>query len=115
MNDPVSFQPHDAQQLIDSLNPLPTGAGRPRPVPQLLCALVRIIGGLPARTCTSPGEGTARMLITTVVPGPEPWLNRLVWDDSPVTINIRSWRSFFIPDGTILIARREELRNQWTV
>jgi hypothetical protein len=115
MNDPVSFQPHDAQQLIDLLNPDPTGAGKPAPVRQMLCCLVRIIGFVPAATCGGPGVGTARILITTIIPGPEPWLDRLVWNDSPFTIPVRNWRNQFLPDATFVIARREELRNQWTV
>jgi hypothetical protein len=115
MNDPVSFQPHDAQQLIDLLNPDPTGAGKPAPVRQMLCCLVFIMSGVPARASGNPGQGTARILITTIIPGPEPWLDRLVWNFSPFTINVRSWRSYYLPGGTIVVARREELRNQWTV
>lgn len=113
--DPVGFRPDDAQQLIDLLNPVPEGHRKPNPIKQLLCVLVRVESAVSPATCQTPGSGTGRMMGTFLQTDVDPFLERLVWSTTPVIINLRSWRSQMVPSGTFIVARREELRNEWTV
>lgn len=112
--DPVGFRPDDAQQLIDLLNPVPEGHRKPAPIKQLLCVLVRVEGLFPA-TCQTPGSGRGTIMQTVLQSGVDPFLERLIWSPTRIVINLRTWRTAPVPFGTFLIARREELRNEWTI
>lgn len=112
MNDVFGFSETDARGLIDLLNPAIRGTPAPPAVRQLISVLVKITTAISAASGTTPGSGAGEMVQLIETPGPTYTVASV---SPPVTIAIKSFRSQAIAVDSLVVAVRDQIRNEWWV
>jgi hypothetical protein len=116
-DDVYGFSRADASSILDLLNPPSLGADRPDPIRQIISVVVRIDGTMAAASCNSPSTGSGRVLELIPVSSPGGVLDRfeLVEAPSGLVVDLKSFRPRPIFSGTVCIAVRDQIRNEWWV